>query len=42
MTMSVGWDGDMLSKIEAGMKGGKGNILGVYWIIDMNIKVAKY
>ena len=29
MTMSVGWDGDMLSKIEAGKKGGKDNILGV-------------
>ena len=28
MTMNVGGDGEMLSKIEAGMKGGKGNILG--------------
>ena len=33
MTMSVGWDGNVLSKIEAGKKGGKGNILGVMWII---------
>ena len=23
MTVSVGWDGDVLSKIEAGKKGGK-------------------
>ena len=29
MLMSVGWDGDVMSKIEAGKKGGKGNILGV-------------
>ena len=29
MTMSVGWNGDVLSKIEAGKKGGKGNIFGV-------------
>ena len=28
MTMSVGWDGDVLSKIETGKKGGKGNSLG--------------
>ena len=24
--MSVGWDGDVLSKIKAGKNGGKGNI----------------
>ena len=29
MTMSVGWDGDVLSKIDAGKKGRKGSILGV-------------
>ena len=29
MTMNVGCDADMLSKIEAGKKGGKGNILEV-------------
>ena len=29
MTMSVGWDSDMLSKIDAGKKGGKCNILEV-------------
>ena len=29
MTMSVGWDGIMLSNIEAGKTGGKGNILVV-------------
>ena len=40
MTMVVGWDGDMLNKIEAGMKGGKGNILEVKCIVDMNIKIA--
>ena len=40
MTMSVGWDGDVLGKIEAGKKGGNGNILGFQWIIDVNIKVA--
>ena len=27
MTMSVGWDDEVLSKIEADKKGGKGNIL---------------
>ena len=27
MTISVGWDGDVLSKIEAGKKGRKLNIL---------------
>ena len=29
MTMSVSWDGDVLSKIEAGKQEGKVNILGV-------------
>ena len=29
MSMSVGWDGDVLSRIEVGKKGGKGNVLGV-------------
>ena len=29
MTVSVGWDDDVLSKIEAGKKGGKCNILRV-------------
>ena len=42
MSMSVGWDGDVLSTIEVGKKGGKGNVVGVYWIIDMNIKIASY
>ena len=32
--MSVDLDGDVLSKIEAGKKGGKGNILEIKWIID--------
>ena len=40
MSTTVGWDGDVLSKIEAGKKGRKGNILGVQRIIDVNIKVA--
>ena len=40
MTMSVGLDGDVLSTIEAGKKGGKGKILGVEWIIDVNIKIG--
>ena len=40
MTMSVGWDSDVLSKIEAGKTGGKSNILCVSWIIDVNIKVT--
>ena len=38
--MSVVWDGDVLSKIDAGKRGGKGNILIVQWIIDVNFKVA--
>ena len=29
MHMNVDWDGDVLSKIKAGKKGRKGNILGV-------------
>ena len=40
MTLGVGWDDDMLKTFEAGKKGGKGNILGVKWIIDMNIRIA--
>ena len=38
--MSVGWDGDMLSKMEAGKKRGKGNILRIKWIVDVNGIIA--
>ena len=40
MTAGVGRYVDMLNKIEAGKKGGKGNILVVKWIVDVNIKIA--
>ena len=40
MTMSVGWNGDMVNKIEAGKKGEKDNILRVKWIVDVNIEIA--
>ena len=37
MTVGVGWDGDMLNKIEADKKVGKGNILGVKWINESSM-----
>ena len=40
MTIGVGRDGNMLNKIEAGKKRGKGYILGVTWIVDVSIKIA--